>query len=208
MIDKTVKYEDYDGEPQVETLWFHLTKQDILDNLDLKEQFEALQAIFTSEKRSLSLLEVKQILELVKRIVNLSYGERSEDRKRFRKGSKHPEVWDAFYESAVYDEFLSGLFAPDPSKAFEFLLAVMPKGLMAEAEAEVAQKNPEMYKDYQTARGELNKKRAAVVAPVEFEVTHQTEPFGDTFAEPVLTKKPAEMSREELEAALNKIKNS
>jgi len=204
MFDITTTYTDYDDEKQTETLWFHLNKQDILDNLDLKEQIEEFQAIFTEQKRTLSQLEVKQILELVKRMVRLSYGERSEDRKRFKKASSNPDVWDNFFESAVYDQFLTDLFVPEPIKAFEFLLAVMPKDLRLQAEEQVKRDNPEAYADYETALRSPGAAASQLIADVQEARANGARPeFGppaSAFVKPA--KDISSMSREEIEATL------
>jgi hypothetical protein len=195
MITETISYTNFHGEPRTKKLWFHMSKQDVLDNLSLKEQVEALQQIFQGEKRQISVLEITQILELVKRITRISYGVQSEDGERFKKGSANPEVWEAFFETPAYDKFIEGKFMPDPSKAFDFLLNVMPDDLRAEAESEVQKTNPGLYAEYQEAQG---KNPGATIVTVN----------ADPVAAALPTKRGTnDMTREELEAALNAIKN-
>lgn len=202
MISETVEYINFNDEKRSKKLWFHMSKQDVLDNLSLKEQVEALQVIFSGEKRQISILEITQILELVKRVTKISYGEKSADGERFRKGSANPEVWDAFFETPAYDKFVESKFMPDPTKALEFLLAVMPKDLRAEAEVEAQKQNPALYAEYQNAlnpQQEAEQFDQAVRANIAEE---EAMVFGQA------PKRPTDMTREELEAALNRIKNS
>jgi hypothetical protein len=201
MITETIEYKNFRDEPRTKKLWFHMSKQDVLDNLSLKEQVEALQHIFEGEKRQISVLEITQILELVKRITKISYGVQSEDGERFKKGSANPEVWEAFFETPAYDQFIEGKFMPDPSKAFEFLLAVMPKDLRLEAEAEAKKTNPALYAEYEAALGQNPGATISVVNADPVAAAEVTNPV----IRPV--PRPNDMTREELEAALNAIKN-
>jgi hypothetical protein len=137
MLKQTINYTDFDGNPAEETLYFNLTKIEIADNLDLKEQVEKIQKSFEGESRTLETHEVQAILALVKRLMCLSYGVRSADGKRFIKSD---ELWTEFTQTAVYDEFLFSLFK-DPQNAFAFILGILPQDIRAEAEA-MATTNP------------------------------------------------------------------
>lgn len=125
MLKKTVSYTDFDDKPQQETLWFNLTKADVLDNLDLIEEAEGVQNMLDGEKRSLTTSEIRRLIQLVKKIAQLSYGVRSEDGKRF---SKKPELWEEFLETAVYDQFLVDLFTK-PEEGYAFIVGILPKDL-------------------------------------------------------------------------------
>lgn len=133
MLKKTIGYIDFDNKQCEETLYFNLTKTEIASNLDLKDQVEEIQKSFQGEPRTLETHEVKALLELLKRLIRLSYGVRSADGKRF---SKPPELWTEFTETAVYDQLLFSMFDP-PENAFAFILGIMPQDIRAEAEAMV-----------------------------------------------------------------------
>lgn len=134
MIKQTVSYTDYNNQPQVEDHYFHLTKAELLDHMDLKPQLEALQQRLVSdgEIRDLREEEVMEILQLVKRLVRSSFGKRSTDGKNFYKGD---DIWREFESSAAYDAMLFALFE-NPDKAFAFMSGIMPKDLMEQAEAQ------------------------------------------------------------------------
>lgn len=140
MIKETIRYTDFEGNPAVEEVYFHISKPELMDNLDLKDEFEKLLAIAQEEPRALTEAEVKEVLNLVKRCMKLAYGVRSADGKRFRKAG----VWEEFEETAVYEEFLFSLFK-DIERAFVFILSVMPKDLQAEASEMARKDQPELF---------------------------------------------------------------
>jgi DNA-directed RNA polymerase subunit F len=140
MLKQTVSYIDYNNEPVTETLYFNISKAELADNLHLQKRFEELESMFRGERRNLTPDEVREILDLVKLFIQLSYGVRSEDGKQFRKRG----VFEDFQDSAAYDEFLFSLFS-DPEKAVAFLLGVLPNDLREAAE-EMVKKNDADFK--------------------------------------------------------------
>ena len=138
MLKQSVSYVDFDDNECVETLYFNLTKTELTDNLDMKDELEKIQKDFTGEpKRNLEEHEVRRILELVKTFMRLSYGIRSEDGKRF---IKTPEIWTEFTQTAAYDAFLFGLFE-NPANALSFMTGILPKDLRARALEEANKAN-------------------------------------------------------------------
>lgn len=133
MLKQTINYEDFDGNPSVDTLYFNLSKTELTENLELSKQFEYLNELFQGEERQLSVDEVQKVLNLVKEVMRLSYGVKSPDGKRFQKGG---DIWAEFTETAAYDAFLYSLFE-DPNKANNFLLGVFPKDLVEEAKMQI-----------------------------------------------------------------------
>lgn len=130
MLKQTVTYYDFDDNESQETLYFNLTKAELADNLYLQTELEELQEIFKGKQRDLEVPEIQRIIDLVKTLMRLSYGIRSEDGKRFIKSE---EQWVEFTQTAVYDTFLYSMFE-DASKAVEFMTGILPKDLRAEAQ--------------------------------------------------------------------------
>lgn len=136
MIKETISYEDFDGNPQVATLHFNLTKTELADNLTtLKPMLDELVELFKSDgpedpSRKLEDEEVRKLLAFVKLLLKLSYGVRSEDGQRFIKSE---EVWTHFTQTPMYDSFLFSLFE-NPEKANRFTISLIPNGLVNEAE--------------------------------------------------------------------------
>lgn len=133
MIKKTVSYEDFDGNKQVRDLYFHISKTDLMDHLELEGELVRMAEALQGKERNLTTDEVQQMLDLIKTFVQMGYGERSEDGQRF---VKNETVWENFRYTPAYDEFLFGLFE-NPEEAMAFLNDVFPKDLMAQAKAEM-----------------------------------------------------------------------
>jgi len=135
MFKETVQYTDYNDVNRTEVLYFNINQSELMDNLSLRDDLEKIQESLEGEERTLTTAEVQQILDLVKKMMKLAYGVRSSDGLHFR---KNEQVWEDFYSSAAYDSFIMSLFT-NPEKAFEFLVACMPKALMEQAAREMGE---------------------------------------------------------------------
>lgn len=174
MLKQTISYTDFDDKPQVEDLYFNLTKTELMDNLHLTSRFESVQKMLDGgEKRELSEIEIKEILDLVKLIMQLSYGVRSADGRRF---AKSEDIWTEFTQTMAYDTYLLSLFQ-DPNRAISFIVGIMPSDLRDQAQAEMRKRGAET-PFLETVNSDVP------VAPVN------------------TTKNPMEMSREELLEAM------
>ena len=129
MLKQTITYTDFNDESCTEVLHFNLTKTELADNLYLQDDLLAMQKNFAGLKREFTTAEIRQVIDLVKTFMRLSYGIRSEDGKRF---VKTPELWTEFTQTAAYDSFLFSLF-DKPEKAMEFMIGIFPKDLRDEA---------------------------------------------------------------------------
>ena len=136
MLKKTVKYEDFDGNQDEETLYFNLSKSEIMSNLwlndDLANIRDQLSKLETSETDNVPSDLVQQIIDLVKKIMKLSYGIRHEDKKRFIKSD---DIWTEFTQTAAYDALLFSLF-DNPQEAVDFMQGVLPQDLVARVNQE------------------------------------------------------------------------
>ncbi|AVO25293.1 hypothetical protein PBI_GRAVY_53 [Gordonia phage Gravy] len=193
MLKQSVSYTDFDDNECVETLYFNLTKTELTDNLNMKEELEKIQQDFTGQPhRNLETHEIQRILDLVKTFMRLSYGIRSEDGKRF---IKTPDLWTEFTQTAAYDSFLFGLFE-DPSKALAFMTGILPKDLRSRAleEANKANGGRDVIRqaEIQAAQAEQTKKAEEAQA-AKLNVVELPED------KPVLGPNP---SKEELDAYL------
>lgn len=124
MLKEVVTYEDFDDVQQTETLYFNLTKTEMMDMLDLQPRLEAWSKSTKGDPRDLTTAEVKELLDIIKLLISLSYGERV-DGSRFRKS---PEISKNFEQTLAYDAFVFSLFQ-DPENAVKFMTGVLPKGL-------------------------------------------------------------------------------
>ena len=172
MLKQTVNYTDFDDNECSEVLYFNLTKTELTENMNLKDELEKIQEDFTGDKaRQLEEHEIRRILELVKTFMRLSYGIRSADGKRF---IKTPDIWEEFTQTAAYDAFLFGLFET-PSKALEFMTGILPKDLRAAAiEAAKKEGKSDILRDMQALeldrKLESEKAETSNVVPIKNDV--------------------------------------
>ena len=132
MIKKTITYEDYDGNKRTEDFYFNLSKPELIEMQTseaggLEKKIEKI----TQEQ------DLKKIIELMKEIIQKSYGVKSDDGKRF---IKNQEVLDEFMQSEAYSELFMSL-ATDANAASDFINGILPKGLAEEAKKIEAQNN-------------------------------------------------------------------
>lgn len=132
MLTETVQFTDFNGKNTTENLYFNITKADLLDNITLMDDVEIVRDALKGEERELKRAEIKLVLDVVKKIMKLAYGERSEDGRFFR---KNEQIWDDFTSTAAYDAFIMSLFE-NPEKAAQFIVSSMPSDLVEQVKAE------------------------------------------------------------------------
>ena len=124
MIKKTISYTDYDGNERKEDFYFNLSKPELIEMQTseaggLEKKIEKI----TQEQ------DVAKIIELMKEIIQKSYGVKSDDGKRF---IKNQDILDEFMQSEAYSELFMEL-ATDANAASDFINGILPKGLVEEA---------------------------------------------------------------------------
>lgn len=124
MIKKTITYTDYDGNTRTEDKYFNLSKPELIE----MQASEAGGLEKKIEKISQE-QDIAKIIELMKEIIQKSYGVKSDDGKRF---IKNQEILDEFMQSEAYSELFMEL-ATDANAASEFINGILPKGLVEEA---------------------------------------------------------------------------
>jgi hypothetical protein len=123
MLKKTIVFTDFNGKEHSKDLYFHVSKAAVLTAPDavydeiiqigqkLEDRGHILEGAEQevnekdpfSENNLLVAESVRMIARLLDRLVDLSYGEKTEDGERFIKGE---EVLANFKQSAVYDAFI------------------------------------------------------------------------------------------------------
>lgn len=123
MIKKVVAYTDFNGVEKTKELYFHISKADILRAPDdvydeiielgkeITERAQVIQKLDVApndddpfDRVNLMLADAaRMIARLLDRLVDLSYGERSEDGSKF---IKNKEVVEDFKSSEAYSAFL------------------------------------------------------------------------------------------------------
>lgn len=119
MIKKTVSYQDWDGEPITEDLYFHLTKAEMLD---LNKKYNG--ALDKYLRRALEKQQYVKLGVFFKDLILKSYGVKSTDGKRFEKSDEDAK---AFYQSLAFDTLFEELLASGDA-ATAFVDGVMSRG--------------------------------------------------------------------------------
>ena len=134
MIKETRTYVDYDGVERTEDFYFALSKAELAEmELSTDGGFEKLITKIVNSKDN------RKIVETFKDILLKSYGEKSDDGRRF---IKSPELSKEFSETPVYSDMFIEL-ATDEDKASRFINGIMPKDIkdqLTEAESKKALK--------------------------------------------------------------------
>lgn len=117
MLTKTFQYTDYNGNSQIETLYFNMNKAEIAAmQVRMDGKFiDHIKELITGNK-------VEELFGFFRDVVLDSYGEKSEDGKRFHKS---PEMRKDFEESIVFSELIAELMT-NPKKVAAFTRAILP----------------------------------------------------------------------------------
>ena len=136
MLKKTVTYRDYDNNERTETLWFNMNSFELTEfAAELPDDlFKGLSGANNMETVSRIANEMgsKGVIDFIKNLVLKSYGEKSEDGRRFKKS---PELSEEFSQTIAFDTFMSELLSDDNAAA-NFVNSIIPAD-MAEKLTEV-----------------------------------------------------------------------
>lgn len=124
MLKKTVTYKDFNDEEVTEDLYFHLSKAELVE-LELSHKGGLTEQL----KRILEAEDGKAIVTEFKNILLSSYGQRSEDGKRF---IKNQALRDEFESSEAYSTIFIELVT-DAEEAARFIQGIIPVDLAEEA---------------------------------------------------------------------------
>lgn len=125
MLKKTISYTDYDDVERTEDYYFNLSKAEIImmDSSVVGGLRRRLEKIINSK-------DSVAIMEVFKDLIHRSYGEKSDDGKRFVKSE---EISTAFEQTEAYSELVMELLS-DPDSAAKFVNGILPKGLIKESD--------------------------------------------------------------------------
>lgn len=120
MFAKKITYTDFNDVERTETFYFNLSKAEIAEMQVTTEGGlgEKLQKIIDSKDQA-------EIFKMFKYLILKSYGEKSEDGKRFIKSA---ELSEAFSQTNAYDQFFMEL-GTDSDAAQAFVNGIIPKDL-------------------------------------------------------------------------------
>lgn len=145
MFTKTVNYEDFLGNERSETVYFHLSQNEIVEfAMELPDEVsEAVgdPANMDEEAAALKIAQAignKGIVDFLKKLIVKSYGVPSEDGRKFEKSE---ELSKEFAQTIVYDEILMELMTDDEA-ANKFVNQVIPAKLVKKMEEKTGHKMP------------------------------------------------------------------
>lgn len=124
MLKKTIKYEDYNGVERNEDFYFNLTKAELYQmELGVDGGFEEyIMKIIKAQ-------DLKTIIDLFKKIILQSYGEKSADGKMFVKTTDDGvSLANRFAQTEAFSELYMELATSDTAAA-DFIKGIMPKGI-------------------------------------------------------------------------------
>lgn len=118
MLKKTITYVDLNGVERTEDFYFNLSKPEIV-----KMQGSAKGGYDVQLKGIANNLDGNRIMEFFEDLIRRSYGEKSEDGRRFMKSD---EISKNFMETPAYEVLFEEMVTDDKAAA-DFVNAVMPK---------------------------------------------------------------------------------
>lgn len=124
MTKKTVTYLDYNGEERTEDCYFNLTEAEIIE---METSVEGGLAEQIQKITDANNVDAAAIIKLFKELLLKSYGQKSDDGKRFIKSE---EAATAFSQTPAYSKIFMEL-ASDAEAAANFINGVIPQVAVA-----------------------------------------------------------------------------
>lgn len=121
MLAKKITYTDYNGVERTEVFYFNLTKPELME-MEVSTPGGVAEKI----KMAVENQDNAAIVAIYKDLILRSYGERSEDGKRFIKNKNGERLADGFAETEAYATLFMEL-ATEEKAATEFVNGIMPQ---------------------------------------------------------------------------------
>lgn len=123
MLVRKIKYTDFNGQEREEPFYFNLSKAELMEmELTTDGGLDTYIRRITAQQNN------KEIVKLFKELILKSYGERSDDGKRFVKSK---ELTDAFTQTNAYSELFMEL-STNADAAEKFITGVVDPSLAGE----------------------------------------------------------------------------
>jgi hypothetical protein len=162
MFKQEISYEDFNGNQATDTLYFNLTKSELIELEAGKDGSwsEHLNRIVASTDKN-------GLIQEFKAIVLKAYGVKSEDGKRFIKSD---QIREEFSQTAAYDALFMKL-ATEDEYAAKFMMGLMPKDMAVEIEK--AMKTSDSAIDNTLAKQVTEQLAAKAAEPTELSLPDQ-----------------------------------
>jgi hypothetical protein len=126
MFTKKITYTDYNGVTRTEEFMFNLTKAELME-----KQMSTAGGLDTVLRQIIDSNDQTKITEAFKQIILKSYGEKSEDGKKFIKVRNGIPLSEEFSQTEAYSELFMEL-STNADAAAEFVNKIIPQSLAAE----------------------------------------------------------------------------
>ena len=127
MYKKTITYTDYNDVEQTEDFYFNLNKAELM-----RIQLQNNGTLQAKLARLINTRETSEIAQIFQDIIDMSYGVKSDDGKRF---IKNQEVLDAFKQTEAYSELYVEL-TTNTDAAVEFITGIIPAKIAEQLDKE------------------------------------------------------------------------
>lgn len=129
MLTKKIKYTDFNGNEREGTYYFNISKAELAElEMSVDGGFQAFIHRITEAQ------SVPDLAEQFKKIILMSYGEKSADGMRFvKKDPVRGRLADEFEQTDAYSELFMELLTVDGAAA-KFIEGVLPPQILAEAQ--------------------------------------------------------------------------
>lgn len=126
MLSKTIKFEDWNGVEREEDFYFNLSESELM------EMEMSTEGGFTNMmNRIIKRKDAPQLMQTFKNLILKSYGEKSDDGRRFIKSK---ELSDEFMQTPAYDALFMEL-CTNADAASAFVTGIVPKKLADKAQS-------------------------------------------------------------------------
>lgn len=127
MLKKTITYTDYDGNERTEDFYFNLSKAELTE-MELTTE-GGLQTVL---KNIVEARDIPRITAMFKKLLLMSYGQKSADGKRFIKSQ---QLSEEFTQTEAYSNLFLELLS-DEDAAAAFVRGIVPADLAKEVNQE------------------------------------------------------------------------
>lgn len=126
MLSKTIKFEDWNGVEREEDFYFNLSEAELMElEMSTAGGFTKMMQTIIRKK------DAPQLMATFKNLILKSYGEKSEDGRRF---VKSPELSEEFMQTPAYDILFMEL-CTNAEAASAFVNGIVPKKLAEKAQS-------------------------------------------------------------------------
>lgn len=134
MFEKTVTYEDFNGEKRTESHLFNLNQAEVVKWLAAPGEYTLDKVLLRIQKDG----NMKKSMDVFDDLLRRSYGRISEDGRKFE---KNDEIWEDFHQSEAYSKIFMEIIS-NAKAAAEFVNGILPKDMSSNV-MKIIKENPD-----------------------------------------------------------------